>query len=95
VPPETTVLAGSSRCKVQVYRAGLRTYGFQYHFECDRAMIDRFIDDSVGDLKEAGLTPGDVAAQADTSYEMFSRSADRLCVNIASYLFPLQRKVTA
>jgi GMP synthase (glutamine-hydrolysing) len=95
LPPETTLLASSALCKVQAYRAGVRTYGFQYHFECDRAMIDSFIADSVGELKDSGLTPADVAAQADRHSEMFARSADRLSVNIATYLFPLQRKITA
>ncbi len=95
LPPDTTLLAGSKMCKVQSYRAGLRTYGFQYHFECDRAMIDAYAADSLGQLKDLGLTEGDIAQQADTHYGMFARAADRLCVNIATYLFPLQRKVTA
>lgn len=95
LPPDSTVLAGSKLCKVQAYRAGLRTYGFQYHFECDRASIDSFAADALSELKDLGLTEGDIAAQADKHYPMFARAADRLCVNLATYLFPLQRKTTA
>lgn len=95
LPPDSTVLAGSAACKVQAYRAGLRTYGFQYHFECDRAMIDEFVKGSADSLAAAGLSAGDVAAQADKHYEMFGRLADRLSVNLATFLFPLFRKISA
>lgn len=93
LPPEATLLAGSALCKVQAFRAGLRTFGFQYHFECDRAMIDEFIKDSAGSIAAAGLSAADVVAQADAHYASFARLADRLCVNLAAYLFPLQRKM--
>jgi len=95
LPPDAALLASSAACKVQAFRAGLRTYGFQYHFECDRAMIDEFAASSADSLARAGITPGDLAAQADRHYEMFSRLADRLCVNLAAYLFPLARKLSA
>lgn len=95
LPPGATLLATGEACKVQAFRAGLRTYGFQYHFECDRAMIDEFAKNSADSLAKAGLTAADVAAQADRHYEMFGRLADRLCINLATYLFPLLRRMTA
>jgi GMP synthase (glutamine-hydrolysing) len=95
LPPDSTALAGSKLCKIQAFRTGLRTFGFQYHFECDRAAIDTFANDSLGELKDMGLAVGDIAAQADRHYEIFARSADRLCVNIATLLFPLQRTISA
>jgi GMP synthase (glutamine-hydrolysing) len=95
LPADTSLLASSRMCKAQAFRVGIRTYGFQYHFECDRPSVDAYAADSLGELKELGLTTGDIAAQADKNYEMFARAADRLCVNIATYLFPLQRKTTA
>lgn len=95
LPPDATLLASSALCKVQAFRAGLRTFGFQYHFECDRAMIDEFIKDSAESIAAAGLTPADVVAQAESHYAMFARLADRLCVNLAAYLFPLQRKMAS
>ena len=95
LPADATLLATSATCKAQAFRAGIRTFGFQYHFECDRAMIDAFAKDSADSLARAGITPADLAAQADRHYEMFSRLADRLCVNLATYMFPLARKISA
>jgi len=92
LPPDATLLASSALCKIQAFRAGLRTFGFQYHFECDRSMIDRFIMKSADSMAKAGLTAADVSAQAEKHYPGFARLGDRLCVNLAAYLFPLQRK---
>jgi GMP synthase (glutamine-hydrolysing) len=93
LPPESVLLASSALCKVQIFRAGLRTYGFQYHFECDRPMIDALVREYGQGLELAGLTPSDVSAQADRHYEQFARLADRLSVNLATYLFPLHQRL--
>jgi GMP synthase-like glutamine amidotransferase len=95
LPPDTTLLASSAACRIQGFRSGIRTFGFQYHFECDRSMIDAFAKDSADSLARAGLGTADLSAQCDRHYEMFSRLADRLCVNLATYLFPLARKISA
>lgn len=91
-PAGATVLARSPRCAVQAFRVGLRTYAFQYHLECDRAMIEAIARDSAAALAGAGLTVADVLAQADRHYAEFARLADRVCVNLAAYLFPLSRR---
>jgi GMP synthase (glutamine-hydrolysing) len=96
LPPESTLLASSALCKVQAFRAGLRTYGFQYHFECDRVMIDGLAAESAGSLQRAGPPPvtiADVTRQAELHYPQFARLADRLCVNVATYLFPLKQRM--
>lgn len=91
LPAGATLLASSRSCEVQCFRAGLRTFAVQYHPECDRAMIDRFC--SGGSLmRRAGLTQGDISAQADRHGEMFARLADRLCVNLVTLLFPGSRR---
>ena len=36
---------------------------------------------------------GGAAAQADRDYPEFARVSDRLCVNLATYLFPYDRKL--
>ncbi|MCG3123018.1 MAG: Carbamoyl-phosphate synthase small chain [Phycisphaerales bacterium] len=91
LPPGATLLASSKACKVQIFRAGLRTIGIQFHPECDRAMIDRFCSGCTL-MSRAGLTASDVAAQAQKHYEMFARLADRLCVNLATLLLPSQSR---
>jgi GMP synthase-like glutamine amidotransferase len=95
LPEAAQLLASSAACKVQAFRAGLRTYGFQYHFECDRSMIDQYINESGESIARAGVSPGDVRSQADQHYAMFSRMADRLSVNLAALLFPLARRMSA
>jgi GMP synthase (glutamine-hydrolysing) len=93
LPEVAANFASSAACKIQAFRAGLRTFGFQFHFECDRPMIDLLIKDSEEWMRPAGITVSDVAAQADRDYPEFARVADRLCVNLATYLFPYDRKL--
>ncbi|MBC7834980.1 MAG: type 1 glutamine amidotransferase [Phycisphaerales bacterium] len=90
LPPGATLLGGSSDCKIQAWKAGLRTYGFQYHFECDRAAMTNICcgaDDKVD--------RGEMDAQIGRHYDMFTRAAERLCNNLTILLFPLQRRMTA
>lgn len=93
-PPGATVLATSKSCPVQAFRAGHRTFGFQYHFECDRASIETFAREQQALFNEAGVSADVLSVQADKHYEMFARLADRLCVNLASFAFPFS-KLTA
>jgi GMP synthase (glutamine-hydrolysing) len=87
--PEGAVrLAESAHCEVQAFRAGMRTYGFQYHFEADRPMMDELLADARSDLQGAGLSTDEFSRDAEKKYEMFARLGDRLCVNIATYLIP-------
>ncbi|MEA5557637.1 type 1 glutamine amidotransferase [Nodularia spumigena] len=95
LPPGAQVFGGSKQCKVQVFRAGIRTYGFQYHPECDMEMIKAFAAADGAFLERAGMTAQDVLLSAERHYEMYARAADRLAVNLAAYLFPLSRKMTA
>lgn len=88
VPPGATLLASSPACKVQCFRAGLRTYGFQFHLEADRTLVDEIASESAADLRAAGVTLADIKAQADAHYPMFARLADRICLNIATCLIP-------
>ncbi|MDX2114328.1 MAG: type 1 glutamine amidotransferase [Planctomycetota bacterium] len=88
VPPGATLLASSRRCPVQAFRAGFRTYAFQYHFECDREMVVEMAGENRLMLGKAGLNPEEVARQCDRNYQMYARLGDRLCMNIVTYLFP-------
>lgn len=90
LPDGATLLASSRACKVQAFKAGLRTYGFQYHFESDRADVDTFLADGWSQqlMSKLGMTAGDVARQADEHYPAYERLGHRLCSNMAHYLFP-------
>lgn len=95
LPEGATLLGGSRQCKNQVFRAGMRTIGFQYHPECDRAMLDALIASDKEWLANAGLSAEAMAIECDRHYEMYSRLADRLCVNLAAFAFPFERKLSA
>ncbi|MBX3362208.1 MAG: type 1 glutamine amidotransferase [Phycisphaeraceae bacterium] len=95
LPAGAQVLGGSKQCKIQVFRAGIRTYGFQYHPEADMEMIRAYAAADGKFQERAGVTAEQVLAEAEKHYEMFARAADRLAVNLATYLFPLSRKLTA
>lgn len=92
LPPGAALLGSTKACKAQAWRAGMRSYGFQFHFECDRASIDRFAEADKDDFRRAGLGVDDVKRQADKHYAAYARLADRLCLNIAQYLFPPQMR---
>lgn len=90
LPPDATLLATNARCKAQAFRVGLRTYGFQYHFESDRDGIAAFAREGKQEFYDAGLAFDEVMKQADAKYDRFGRMADRLCVNLAAYLYPME-----
>lgn len=90
-PPGAIVLARSATTPVECFKAGIRTYGFQYHFEFDRPGITRhfsLLKKARGDLP---LTLEQLEAQLEAHYPMFARAADRLCVNLASFAVPFDR----
>jgi GMP synthase (glutamine-hydrolysing) len=95
LPPGAMLLASSKRTKVQAFKVGVRTYGFQYHPECDRGMIDAILKGEESCCTRGQTTMSDVLAQTDAQYAAYARASDRLCVNLATYLFPLNRKLTA
>jgi GMP synthase-like glutamine amidotransferase len=95
LPPGATLLASSKLCKVQAFKAGVRTYAVQFHPECDRASVDSFTtgDDSL--VRWCRTVGGDLGAPADGAYPTFARMADRLCVNIATFLLPSPARLSA
>jgi GMP synthase (glutamine-hydrolysing) len=94
-PPGAVVLQFSDRCKVQSFRAGIRTYAFQYHFECDLEDIGAFFASGDPQIAASGVDPAAEMASARTHYEEYARLGDRLCVNLATYLFSVSRRIVA
>lgn len=89
--PGATPLASSKRCAIQAFRASMRSYGFQYHFEVDPAGAAALVGSARDDLHRAGYTEEEIDQQIDERYDAFARLGDRLCVNIASFLMPAGR----
>lgn len=85
--PGAVVLAKSDACPVQSYKIGIRTYGFQFHFECDTEMTVDMFERSMDLADEAGVTRETMHAQLERHAEMFDRAADRICGNLATFAF--------
>ncbi len=89
LPPEGVPLAGSRQCKVQAFRVGLTTYGFQYHFEWDRAQIRTAAKDPI--FAREGMN-GEIDRQCDEHYDTYRRVGLRLAERIAMLLFPIDKR---
>lgn len=88
LPPGAMLLASSKQCRVQAFKVGLRSYGFQFHPEADMPMVERYIAQSAEEMRAAGLTAAEFKAQAERDYADYARLSDRLAVNIVTYAFP-------
>jgi GMP synthase (glutamine-hydrolysing) len=64
IPPGAVALASSELTPNQGYRYGRSVYGFQFHPEMDRAILDGMIGDFEDELAEAGVTAASVRAGA-------------------------------
>jgi GMP synthase (glutamine-hydrolysing) len=91
LPAGATNLASSEACAVQAFKAGMRTYAFQFHFEADAALALAIN----GQDGSAILDPDDLRAQLETHYATFARLSDRLCENLAAHVFPAAKLVGA
>ncbi len=86
-PPGAAVLARSGACALQAFRMGVRTYGFQYHFEWTRPMISATSASDGGFLQRAGVTLGEIERQCEMHYERFAEVSDRLCAQLVDLAF--------
>lgn len=89
LPPDADLLAGSPASSVQAFRYGEHAYGFQFHLEVNRPLIDRWLTvpahRATLEEEEGTIDPGAIRHQADTSIgpledlsrETFSRWIDR------------------
>jgi GMP synthase (glutamine-hydrolysing) len=94
LPPGATLLASTPTTKNACFKVGLRTIAFQFHPECDREMAAALLDDApvraASRRSEAELT-----AELESHYEAYARLSSRLAVNLATYLFPFHRLMSA
>lgn len=87
-PSGAVVLASSAACKNQIMRVGQRTVSFQFHVEADRGTIDYFAEHDEAMIRGAGVDLASFPGEVELRYDRFAQIADRLCVNLATYLFP-------
>jgi GMP synthase (glutamine-hydrolysing) len=95
LPAGATLLQTSKHAKHAAFKVGVRTFAFQYHFECDQPLLEAISAHSKAEMGPAGVTEGELKVQTDQHYASYARLADRLCVNIATYCFPVTKKLSA
>lgn len=88
-------LQSSDLCKAQCFRVGFNAYAFQHHFELDRASIRALVDDSRDWIAKCGGDPDAIVRDMDAHYPLWSHLGDRLCRNLATLVFPLNKRVSA
>ncbi len=64
LPSEAVLLAASTRYPVQAFRIGDRSWGLQFHIECDAAMVADWASTSEQELAELGQAPEELVAKA-------------------------------
>lgn len=89
LPPGAAVLQYSARCKVQSYRVGMRTFGFQYHPEVEWGMMDEFV--RCEQCARSWGAPAEVMKEAQQHFATYDRVSERLCENLATFVFPATR----
>ena len=93
LPPGSTLLASSDRCRVQAWRCGMRSYGFQYHLEAHHDSIGQWCSQDPASLSEAGTTREAIDAGTEAHWESAARLADRVFDRLAMLVMPLDRRV--
>jgi len=88
LPPGATLLASSEKCKVQAFKAGMRTYAFQWHLECDKEHARQLVAENEADMHRVGLSRETWPRQLEANYERYARLNDRICLNLATCLVP-------
>lgn len=88
-------LISSKDCKVQAFRAGLRTYGFQYHFEWTLEQLLASIDMEPKWLETLGLEAAKLKEEAKAGYARYEELGLRQCQIIAERLFTIEKRVPA
>ncbi|MEM6260372.1 MAG: type 1 glutamine amidotransferase [Planctomycetota bacterium] len=86
-------LVSSKGCKVQAFKVGLTTYGFQYHFEWDKERCMDIIEHNGKWIETIGTTGEELRQGVEQHYDMYRHLGDRLCKTIADRLFPLDKRL--
>lgn len=94
-PAGATILGSNAHTKNQIMKIGHRTLGFQFHLEADRDAINTFAATEAQVMANAGIDTAALNAQIDAHYSRFAQVADRLCINMATYLFPFHALTSA
>jgi len=93
LPEKAVPMYSSAACKTQSFKVGLRTYGFQYHFEWRREQIDAVLAENAAWLGEHDIDAGAIKTALDAGYDLHRQLGDKLCRNIANLLLPIDKRL--
>lgn len=88
-------LVSSKGCRQQAFRVGLRTYGFQYHFEWTLPQIEAAIDAMPEWLVTLGMEAAALKAEARAAYPRYEELGLRQSHLVASRLFAIEKRLPA
>jgi GMP synthase (glutamine-hydrolysing) len=94
-PAGAVVLASTKTTPIAAFRAGVRTFGFLFHPECDQEGLKSLARASAAIASKAGVNPDFLDKQINDQFQTYARLSDRLAHNVVSYCFPLERRQSA
>jgi len=86
-------LVSTKASKVQAFRVGLTTYGFQYHFEWTKQRCLDIIDHNTKWVEALNSSADELKQGVEDHYDQYRHLGDRLCKTIADRLFPLDKRL--
>lgn len=88
-------LQSSPACKIQSFKVGFTSYGFQYHFEATREAIESWLEDAGNQawFAETGVDVAAARASLDEHYDLYRQLGERLCQNLVTLCFPLDKRL--
>jgi GMP synthase (glutamine-hydrolysing) len=75
---------------IQIWKLGVRTYGFQCHPEINPETMQAWIQDEPVAVRNSGMTPDALMQMTHQDWPEFERLTDRLFKACAMLLFPLE-----
>ncbi len=92
LPDDARTLAMSPTNPVEVWAAGLRTYGIAYHPELNAERLTEWAQIDPEGLAESGQSLEDLLRQTEMMFPTYERLSRRLFENIALLLMPVDRR---
>jgi len=71
--PNSTILASSALTKWQLFRHGTKAYGFQYHAELNRSLLEEMCRNNVEYLLQQGMDAEDLIDASQSHLDEFKR----------------------
>ncbi len=91
LPPGAVLLASNARYRNQAFRAGVRAWGFQFHFEIGRRAVAAFLDAFGADAVAAGTTPEAIEAASAGALEILEPHRARVLTRFAALVLAHDR----